>query len=299
MITFSHSWERIKKKRVTSLISPFRDSACKKLCFRDQLHTVRNIPCIRIRPICRKQCIAEELQQIHRDNINSYNLNNCSTLPPIKRLDSRAILRIYCMKIALNSLQLCPLRQAARSAVSSDTFCTIFQNAAFGLSDMRGPLWVWCCLWGNFAPAAAAPLGSWDDRLFPRRVDNGKRPGQSLAWGMVRRSIFVRPATLETPLDLEEKKRTMWKQLKNLSRNLDKNALDIISFVQPFSSLVSPDTDESFSSNFLSSITLSALTNIFFRSGLTISSRNTLWTCSYCGQSFSFGGLARHLRHDY
>lgn len=220
-----------KKKRVTSLISPFRDSACKKLCFRDQLHTVRNIPCIRIRPICRKQCIAEELQQIHRDNINSYNLNNCSTLPPIKRLDSRAILRIYCMKIALNSLQLCPLRQAARSAVSSDTFCTIFQNAAFGLSDMRGPLWVWCCLWGNFAPAAAAPLGSWDDRLFPRRVDNGKRPGQSLAWGMVRRSIFVRPATLETPLDLEEKKRTMWKQLKNLSRNLDKNALDIISFV--------------------------------------------------------------------
>ena len=61
----------------------------------------------------------------------------------------------------------------------------------------------------------------------------------------------------------------------------------------PFSSLVSPDTDDNFSSKVRSFITRSALTNIFFLSGFTISSRNTLCTSSYCGQSFSFGGLKK------
>jgi len=67
-----------------------------------------------------------------------------------------------------------------------------------------------------------------------------------------------------------------------------------ISKYKPFSSLVRPDTDDSFSSNVLSFITRSALTNMFFLNGFTISSLKTLCTSSYCGQSFSFGGLKIH-----
>jgi len=105
---------------------------------------------------------------------------------------------------------------------------------------------------------------------------------------MVQHSKSGRLAMLRIPPDLN---------IKNILRVISKaiRTHNISKYKsRPFSSLVRPDTDDSFSSNVLSFITRSALTNIFFLKGFTISSLKTLCTSSYCGQSFSFGGLKSH-----